>query len=216
MEYHKIQTIFKRDPKNMRYVLEGQWSEPEFEYLKNNKWVWTEKVDGTNVRVMWDGEHVTFNGKTDNAQMPVFLMQRIQELFDTTPKRQLFRETFNPNEDEKVDVIFYGEGCGAKIQKGGGNYKADGVDFVLFDVKIGEWWLQRKDVEEIAVKFGIKIVPIVGEGTLLEAVEYVKSKPNSQWGDFIAEGLVLRPETELKTRSGHRIITKLKVRDFNL
>lgn len=209
-EYHKIQTIYKRDPKNMRFVLEGEWSEPEFEYLKNNKWSWTEKVDGTNIRVMWDGKSVTFNGKTDNAQVFMPLVQKLQETFDATPKRQLFREIFG----EEGGVCLYGEGYGAKIQKGGGNYRVDGVDFVLFDVRVGNWWLQRKDVEDIAVKLGIKIVPIVLEGTLLEGVDMVKNGFNSQWGDFEAEGLVGRPMTELFTRSGKRIITKLKTRDF--
>ena len=48
-EYHKIQTVFKRDPEtNHRTLLEGQYSMPEFEYLANNQWVFTEKIDGTN------------------------------------------------------------------------------------------------------------------------------------------------------------------------
>src|SRR3972149_231921 len=215
-EYHKITTVFKRDPKNMRFVLEGQWGLPEFEYLKDNAWVCTEKVDGTNIRVMWDGLSVTFGGKTDDAQMYVPLMQRLQEMFDTTPKRQLFREIFNTPQSESGSeaVCLYGEGYGAKIQKGGGNYRADGVDFVLFDVKVGDWWLQREDVEDIAVKLGVKVVPIVGEGTLQNAVDMVKKGFNSQWGEFLAEGLVVRPKTELKTRAGHRVITKIKARDF--
>lgn len=37
---------------------------------------------------------------------------------------------------------------------------------------------------------------------------------NSIWGDFIAEGIVARPAVELKTRNGHRIITKIKHKDF--
>lgn len=214
-EYHKITTLFKRNPENMRFVLEGEWSSPEFEYLRNNEWVWTEKVDGTNIRVMWDGKSVTFNGKTDNAQVFMPLVQRLQELFDTTPKRQMFGGLFGCEIDgEPVNVCLYGEGYGAKIQKGGGNYRADGVDFVLFDVKVGEWWLQRKDVEDIAVKLGIKVVPIVGRGTLLEAVNMVKKGFNSQWGEFASEGLVCRPSTEMKTRRGDRIITKIKCRDF--
>lgn len=215
-EYHKITTLFKRNPKNMRFVFEGQWAEPEIEWLKDNKWVWTEKVDGTNIRVMWNGTAVSFGGKTDNAQIYVPLINKLAGLFDTTPKRQLFKEMFNDPEKELPQVCLYGEGYGARIQKGGGNYKKDDVDFVLFDVKIGETWLERKNVEDIAVKLGIKIVPIVGEGTLLQAVELIKGGLKSQWGDFLAEGLVCRPEVELRNRRGHRIITKIKARDFNL
>ncbi len=100
------------------------------------------------------------------------------------------------------------------IQKGGGNYISGGVDFVLFDVKVGEWWLQREAVEEIAGKFDIGIVPLLGEGTLQDAVELARTGFPSRWGNFLAEGLVLRPKTELRTRSGHRIITKIKHSDF--
>ena len=77
-EYHKIQTIFKRNEAN-HHIIEGEYSLPEFEYLKNNEWVFTEKVDGTNIRVMWNGESVVFGGKTDDASIPVFLLYKLQE-----------------------------------------------------------------------------------------------------------------------------------------
>lgn len=214
--YHKINTLYKRDMSNYGKIIIGEYSEPEFEYLKDNIWVFTEKVDGTNIRVMWDGANVTFNGKTDNAQLPVFLIYKLQELFEGTSKKKLFKEKFNTPQSEvgSEQVCLYGEGYGAKIQKGGGNYIKDGVNFVLFDVKIGNWWLQRKDVEDIAKFFGIDIVPIIGEGTLDEMVKMTKAGFNSQWGNFIAEGIVARPKTELKTRRGNRLITKIKYIDF--
>lgn len=217
-QYHKINTIFKRDMANGAKIIIGEYSEPEFEYLKDNVWVFDEKVDGTNIRVMYTGAGVSFGGKSDNAQMPVFLMYKLQELFEGTAKKQIFKELFEkPNaegEIEEPQVCLYGEGYGAKIQKGGGNYIKDGVDFVLFDVKIGDWYLKREDVEEIGKAFGIKVVPVIGEGTLDDMVEIVKKGFNSKWGEFPAEGIVARPKTELKTRSGQRIITKLKFKDF--
>ncbi|SRR6266571_3404952 len=213
-QYHKIQTIFKRDMTNGARLILDEYSEPEFEYLKDNPWVFTEKVDGTNIRIMWDGTSVTFGGKTDDAQMPVFLLYKLQELFEGTAKKLLFRETFTSDDKGATQVCLYGEGYGAKIQKGGGNYIANGVDFVLFDIKIGNWWLSRESVEEIAETFGIKTVPVLGEGTITDAIAMVRKGFNSQWGDFIAEGLVLRPKTELFSRKGDRIITKIKYRDF--
>ncbi len=54
-EYHKIQTVFLRDPEtNHRTLLEGQYAEPAFEFLAGNRWVFTEKVDGTNIRIIVD------------------------------------------------------------------------------------------------------------------------------------------------------------------
>jgi hypothetical protein len=212
-EYHKIQTCFKRDEKTKK-ILINDWTLPEFEFLKDNQWVFTEKVDGTNIRVMWNGENVVFGGKTDNASIPVPLLYELQRMFEGTVKKQLFKETFLSDNDGEVmtEVCLYGEGYGGKIQSGG-NY-SENSKFVLFDVKIGDWYLQRSDVEDIAEKLGIDIVPIVGQGTLVEAIELVKKGQKSTWGDFIAEGLVLRPAAELKTRRGDRLITKIKHRDF--
>jgi len=213
-QYHKINTIFKRDMENGAKIIEDSYADPAVEFLKDNQWVFTEKVDGTNIRVMWNGEAVTFGGKTDNAQMPVFLLYKLQELFEGTVKRKMFEEKFGIVTEEVPQVCLYGEGYGAKIQKGGGNYIKDGVNFVLFDVKIGDSWLERENIEDIAKFFGLKVVPILGEGTLQEAIEMTRKGFNSTWGDFISEGIVARPKVELKDRRGNRIITKIKHRDF--
>jgi len=206
-EYIKIHTVFKRDMFSKK-LLEEIYSFEEFEYLSNNIWVFTEKVDGTNIRVMWDGKNISFGGRTNNAQIPAFLIKKLQDIF--SPQQQKFIEKFGT---ETNGVCLYGEGYGAKIQKGGGNYRED-QSFVLFDVKIGEWWLCRKDIEDIAGFFGIDIVPVIGEGTLIEMVEKTRKGFKSYWGDFIAEGIVARPKTALLFRDGKPLITKIKYKDF--
>lgn len=208
--YHKIQSVFKREKeKPCRFII-GQYSLPEFEYLKDNTWVWDEKVDGTNIRVGWDGVSVSFGGRTDKAQIPKPLVEALTELF--TPEKMA--EVFPDQEGQVTDVTLHGEGYGARIQKGGGNYIPDGVSFVLFDVRIGHWWMQRKDVEAMAEKLGLNVTPIVGEGTIDEAIEFVKKGFKSKWGDFLAEGLVIRPKVPMFARNGGRIITKIKHKDF--
>lgn len=207
-KYHKIQTVFKRDPENNhKTLLYGNYSIPEFEYLKNNKWVFTEKVDGTNIRVIFNNGNITLRGKTDQAQMPAKLTTKLNERF--LPQLGTFKDLFSDG------TCLYGEGYGAKIQKGGGNYRQD-QDFVLFDIKIGEWWLQRKDVEDIAQQFGLDIVPIIGTGTLLDMVEKTQAGFSSTWGSFKAEGIVARPSTELSAHNSNRIITKIKHKDFGV
>lgn len=206
-EYHKIQTIFKRDMTNKaKTLLEGEWAKPEFEYLANNKWSFTEKVDGTNIRIMFQDGHITFGGKTDSAQLPAQLVGCLNERFHPSMAEQLFN-IFG------CDACLYGEGYGAKIQKGGGNYRAD-QDFVLFDVRVGDYWLRREDVEDVAKKLRLDIVPIIGEGNLHDAIKLVKGDLLSTWGNFQSEGIVARPSVELKTRAGERIIAKIKCRDF--
>lgn len=211
-EYHKIDTVYKRDPANKhKTLIDGDYSTPEFAYLERCPWVFTEKVDGTNIRVMADKtagpEHcIRFGGKTDAAAIPAFLFEKLQQRF--LPQAAALTEMFPDG------ACLYGEGYGARIQKGGGNYRAD-QDFVLFDVKVGDWWLQRSAVEEIAGKLGLDVVPIIGTGTLPEMVEMAKAGFASRWnGAFGAEGIVARPATELKDRAGRRIITKIKHRDF--
>lgn len=67
-KYHKIQTILKRDPTTKYKTLsEGEYSLPEFEYLKDNDWVFSEKVDGTNIHIIFDGEKFTFGGHTNET-----------------------------------------------------------------------------------------------------------------------------------------------------
>lgn len=205
-QYHKIQTVFKRDERGK--IIDNEWSLPEFEYLQNNNWVWTEKVDGTNIRVMWESinDHINFGGKTDNAQIPAFLYERLQELFSVEKFESVF--------DGDYPVCLYGEGYGKKIQKDGSNYKSDGVDFVLFDVKIGDWWLTRESVYTIASKLGIDIVPVIRICPIQEAIDLVYDGFDSQWGNFMAEGLVGTPHIPLFSRNGSRVITKIKHKDF--
>jgi hypothetical protein len=205
-EYPKINTIFKRDMSSpKKTLLEGQFSLPELEYLAHNEWQFTEKVDGTNIRVMCQDGKITFGGKTDNAQLPAALLNTLQEHF--LPQQALLEIQF-PN-----GVCFYGEGYGAKIQKNGGRYRPDQA-FVLFDVKVGDWWLERHSFIGIAELFGMEMVPVVGYGSLYDAIALVKEGSTSAWGNFTAEGIVARPMVELRTRRGDRIITKIKHRDF--
>lgn len=204
--YHKIRTVWNRDPAtNHRTLLPGEWATPVFEYLARLSWTWTEKVDGTNIRIALDAEGVpTIGGKTDAAQIPAFLLPRLQHIAEAAQAAGL------------ANMVLYGEGYGMKIQ-GGGKYLAGGHDFVLFDVlSTGPetLWLQRANVEEIARKVGIETVPILWSGSLYEAIEHTRGGFTSQWGAFQAEGLVCRPGTELRDRRGERIITKIKTRDF--
>ena len=61
-EYPHIDTIWARDMTNKGRIVEGAFTAPEFAYLAENRWIGTEKVDGTNVRVMWDGFPLRFGG----------------------------------------------------------------------------------------------------------------------------------------------------------
>jgi len=206
-QYHKIHTLFKRDPKGK--VLWDQFADPAFEYLKENKWSFTEKVDGTNIRIMRPAGATSFQfgGKTDRALLPAQLVEHLRETFPDSRMPE-FEKHFPDG-----DICLYGEGYGAKIQKVGGLYSPT-QKFVLFDVSVSHWWLRREDVENVAEKLSLDVVPVVGGGTLSDLVEKCRKGFDSAWGPFPAEGLVARPAVELKLRNGQRIITKMKAVDF--
>lgn len=210
--YQKIQTVYFRDPENNhKTLLEGVWAKPEFEALKDIDWVCTEKIDGTNIRILWNGEYVEFRGKTDNAQIPATLIKVLQDTFTVKKMEEVFKGL--PTGDV---ACLYGEGYGKKIQKGG-NYLPDSVNFILFDVKLGSWWLTREANEDIAEKLDIDVVPIMGVWKLEEAIEFVREGYTSTISDnkdYIAEGLIMKPITELFNRKGERVISKIKYKDF--
>lgn len=208
-EYHKIETLYERDEKTKKLII-GKFRNPTVEFLKDNVWQFTEKVDGTNIRVYWDGHSVSFGGRTDNAQIPASLVNRLNELFGGETNAQMFEQKFG-----ETTVELFGEGYGAKIQSGGG-YRSD-VDFILFDVLISDNYQPRESVEDIAKYFGIDVVPIVLEGTLQDGVNYVLNNRNSivAKNGALIEGLVGRTKVETQDRCGKRNIVKIKYRDFN-
>lgn len=207
-EYHKIETLYVRDEKSKK-LIEGQFRNPTVEYLKDNQWTFTEKIDGTNTRIYWDGHKIEFGGRTEKAQIPTSLLDRLNNLFGGQVNEEMFEQKFGESE-----VILFGEGYGPKIQNGG--LYRDDVDFILFDVIINGNYQTRESVEDIAKFFNIDVAPIVLKGTLQDAVDYVKQHPLSliaKNGAYM-EGLVGRTSVETQDRTGHRNIVKIKYCDF--
>ena len=211
-EYNKIETIFQRDTEGTKKLIPNLYRNAVVEYLHRLPWVWTEKVDGTNIRVHWDGHMVEYGGRTDRAQIPAALVSKLNEYFGGEKNAQLFEQEFGDK-----DVIIFGEGYGEKIQNGG-NYMEDGkgVDFTAFDVMINGRYQERENVHGIVTMFGVKTVPIVDIGTLDDAIAYVKDHPASLLGKHRhdMEGLVCRPACEIMDRNGNRIIVKIKYEDL--
>lgn len=207
MLYHKINTMWKRDPAtNYKTLIHGEWSLPEFDYLARSPWSFTEKVDGTNVRIIASNVGFMLGGRTERAQLPTGLTEHCSDVAERARRAGV------------VDLFLFGEGYGAKIQNGG-RYRED-QGFILFDVATPEGvYLERHNVEDIAEKIDVPVVPIVHTGTLWDAYDFLaggRAEPLSMVAEqeVVIEGFVMRPTTELRTRRGDRVITKLKVKDF--
>ena len=222
---------------------DAEFAIPALEWLRNCKFGATEKIDGTNIRievvpalnVISSASHrndpfmfiVRYMGKTDNAQVPPHLLKYLEETYtkekvlealelpEYMSEEYCLEKGYNKIEDIPIYTI-YGEGYGVKIQKGS-NYIKDGVGFIVFDVKVGNMYLLRPSMEEIASKLGAPVVPYMGQFTIDEAIEFVKKGFKSTIAenkDYDAEGLVLKTPNGLMTRRGERIVFKIKTCDF--
>jgi hypothetical protein len=215
IEYHKINSLFKRDEQN-RFVI-GDWATDELDFLKDAQWDWSEKIDGTNIRIKLvvtpdEGvTHAEFRGRTDNAQFGKPLYEMLDTLINGDVFQKRAVETFNGD----ATVLLFGEGYGAGIQKGGA-YRPD-PGFILFDVLIdNEWWMTVENMRNIGENLGLDVVPYVGRMTIGEAIELVRSPDfTSYWTDAKPEGLVGVPAAPLFDRRHRRIVTKVKVKDFD-
>lgn len=223
MEYPKIATLFERnedlsiDPTRLKRPVYGTIKE----------WDVTEKVDGTNIRVSFmpgapagvdtvGAELVAvppavyFNGRTDAAHIPGDLLQNLAKLF---PVEKLAARFQTP-------VVLYGEGYGAGIKKVGNLYRPD-KSFILFDVLVnGTWWVNTREVQEVAKSLEIDAVPYIGRWSLDHIIRMVKDgvisrlMPNAPSTQDTAEGIVARPIETLFDSRHERVILKRKTKDF--
>jgi hypothetical protein len=204
-EYHKIETLYERDPKTFK-VHTGELKNRTYSLLK--MWHWTEKVDGTNIRCTWREGKLTFGGRTDNAQIQADLVTWLYENVTAEKLQTVFQD---------VEAVVYGEGYGAGIQKGGGDYSPT-KKLIIFDVFVAnKWWLNHENVCDVAHDLGLDVVPSFGEMTLEDATNFVRQGFKSRCAVNLnkdAEGLVGRPLETLFDKKGHRLITKLKTKDF--
>lgn len=213
MEYPKIETLYERGED---FAVDAtRLRRPEFDLVK--EWVVTEKVDGTNIRAIFSiGGDLEVRGRTDRAQVPPGVIAAVHREISATGMADLFW-----NEDSKPNqVILYGEGYGAKIQKGGG-YRDD-QGFILFDVLVRcceeehAFWLKPADVDDVAARLGVDSVPVLSRNaTIPNIARTVREGFHSRLSDKVEpEGVVCRPRENLFDQRGRRVMFKLKAKDF--
>lgn len=217
IKYPKIQTMFMRG--KSKVITPFAWTTPELESLQNNVWTFREKLDGLNIRLAYDGNgQFDLFGRTDEADFAEGFEETIRATYGSPDFIRKVEKQFRNS-----PVILFGEGLGKGYN---GNYGLE-HRFVLFDVylpvaemkpqaahQISGWWLERENCLNAAHTLDIDICPLLGTGTLLDAIQQVKRGIQSQYGNFEAEGIVAVPQVPLYTRMGKRVMTKIKTRDF--
>ena len=206
-EYHKIETLFKFNQETKRWV--DEFYNKNVEILKDNIWLFTEKIDGTNFRIFWDGHKLVYGGRTDNAVFSKREIEYIEKELVNEEKTILFEQKFNENQ-----VIVYGELFGAGIQNGGLYVKNGGYDFKVFDIEIGEVFLEYSNACGLTEELGYNFVPICMAGTIERAIEYVMKFEKSIFSEAKLEGLVGKPIGDFRDRLGKRIVVKIKKKDL--
>ena len=224
--YGKTYGPFKRDTKTGA-VIHGKWTHPVFDYLKDARWRFTEKLDGTNMRLIYTpplmshsemgsfkhmGSCVSLKGRSDAADVHGTLAEWAKDITAKRFETALHELAFYAAEP----VCIYGEGIGEGIQKGGTNYGP--THFRAFAVKSrGVFWEPRYAEALIRHKLGIPMAPVILEATLLEGIEYMKKGfrtciTGEEQG--YAEGLIGVPTVPLTTPQLDRIVVKIKACDF--
>ncbi len=233
MQYPKINSLWKRqgwyfeegkkkDPsyqEGRQSFIIGDYAIPEYSLIK--KWRIEEKIDGTNIRILFTkvcGNKTipSILGRTAEANIQSCLLPVLQNLATWESFDKIFpMETSKCPAAAAEELVLYGEGYGHNIQSAGPKYRKDAA-FILFDVQLNRHFMPRECVEEIASKLSIPVVPTLGVFTEDEIVEFVKSKPQSLCSiePQTIEGIIARTDPQLFTGNSGRVMWKLKCKEF--
>lgn len=221
-KYPSIETIYVRD--HSTNILQfGDIRLPEIECVK--EWTLSEKIDGTNIRVIITAQGIDIRGRTDKAQLPPGLEDAILSAIPSHDKLlDFFREYGGRVDEEGWSVTFYGEGYGAGIQKGG-SY-SDTKSFRVFDLMLGEnTWVDDDEMRRVAQNLGMITAPFLGyhshlpqteeELTALMPTGSIVAQVDSGREGVPPEGVVAKPRHVLLDKYGNRVMWKLTHREWD-
>ena len=165
-----------------------------------------EKIHGTSARISWKEKKVNFfsGGAKHDTFCRLFNIKKLEEKFE---------ELFD------CDVAIFGEAYGGKQQGMSETYGKE-LKFIVFDVKVGDHWLDVPNAFDVSDKLGLEFVSFNMIKTILKEIDIERDKPSMQSfrngikEDKLREGVVLRPLIEVRKNDGNRIIVKHKGDEF--
>ena len=220
--YHSIETVFVRD-KETNLLQFGEIRIPVNNFIP--EWTVSEKIDGTNIRVIVTLAGIEIRGRTDNATIHPELIKAIEALFDHGKLIEYFTAYRGKDLPEQWSVTFYGEGYGAGIQKGG--CYSDVKRFRCFDLLLGEsWWTSDIEMRRICAVLNIPVAPFLGNFCWIpeSRTALLEMFPNGMSvvafedigrDDVLPEGVVAKPLVPLFDTHGDRVMWKLTFREFD-
>jgi hypothetical protein len=223
--YASIETVWTRNKETNKLNF-GELRDPCWDCIK--QWTISEKIDGTNIRVIFTLSGVEVKGRTDKAQLPPGLEEAVLKCFpDHDAVVAYFTEYRGKDLPPEWSVTFYGEGYGAGIQKGG-LYRPD-KSFRCFDVLLGEsMWTADSDMREICFDLKVPAAPWIHyhigniarteEDLIWHFRDWDGFSPTALWDSnqkILPEGIVAKPMQPLFDTRGNRIMWKLTFREFD-
>ena len=112
-KYTKIETPFKRDMDGTKKLIEGDFRSEAVDYLSRNQWFFSEKIDGCCLGIYWDGYRVNYQGRTERANIPSHLMNRLIEIFGTNEAEEMFEQMFG----EREKLFYLAKGTERKFKR---------------------------------------------------------------------------------------------------
>lgn len=197
----KTKTLFQRDDKFK--VIPGYLTDVRYGLI--NKWLLTEKMDGTSVILSTKNRGYSFHGRTAKSQFTP-AMQQFLDYEAQSAANNLYHSMVD---EADIYAELYGEG----IQ--GNPHGVDGMHLRVFDVRIGGFWLDYENMCDVAEKAGLRTVRYMGICDIPTAVDFVRSRQIGTIGrtDYV-EGVVARTALNLYDNQGNRLTWKLKRKDF--
>jgi len=117
-------------------------------------------------------------------------------------------------------VVVFGELYGGSQQKMSATYGKD-LNFIAFEVKIDDAWLNVKNAFSVSEKLGIEFVPFELVECTIENLNFERDRPSrvaKRRGileDKPSEGIVIRPLEEVYFSNGDRVVAKHKTELFS-
>jgi len=166
-----------------------------------------EKIHGSSAHLQWKDDKIIFFSGGEKHET-------FKKIFDEEFLTNKFKELF-----EGINTTIFGEVYGGKCQGMSETYGKE-MKFIVFDVKVGNNWLDVPNAEDVAKKLNLEFVDYVKVATDLELLNAERDKDSTQairngCGEGkLREGVVLRPLIEVTKNNGDRIIVKHKRDEF--
>ena len=173
-----------------------------------------EKVHGTSAHIQWDKRS---EGEPGDPRLTFYSGGEKHDRFVALFDQAALRAAFEALGHDFVTV--YGEAYGGRQQGMSHTYGPD-LKFIVFDVQVGDKWLNVPAMDAVARGLGLEVVPWEEVDTTLDTLNALRDRPSEvavrrgMGADKQREGVVLRPLEEMTINNDRRVIAKHKIDKF--